>query len=100
MRFSTVAGSKGSFDLARDVRGFVANPSDIAKTTAAPVEGKNSFTENEVTKRLADNGYGNISGVMLDKATDIWHATATKGGTAQMMVQVDYQGNITTKTAK
>ena len=78
----------------------VANPNDVAKTTAAPVSGKNSFTEKEVTKRLADNGYANISGVMLDKATGVWHATATKGGTAQMMVQVDYQGNITTKTAK
>lgn len=72
----------------------VANPSDTAKTTAAPVAGKNSFTEKEVTKRLADNGYSNITKVMLDKNTGVWMATATKGGTTGP-VQVDYQGNIT-----
>lgn len=72
----------------------VSDPKDTAKTTAAPVAGKNSFTEKEVTKRLQDNGYTNVTAVTLDKATGVWQATATKGG-ATGPVQVDYQGNIT-----
>ena len=35
----------------------VANPSDTNRTTAAPVAGRNSFTEDQARKRFMDNGY-------------------------------------------
>ena len=71
----------------------VSNPSNAEKTTAAPVPGKNSFTPGEVTKRLNDHGYSDISNLSKDDQS-IWHATATKSG-QQVNVAVDYQGNIT-----
>jgi hypothetical protein len=74
----------------------VANPSDVNKTTAAPVAGKNSFTEGQVVERLEKNGYTNISQVMKDEQSSIWHAKAMKAGAA-VDVAVDYQGNISAK---
>jgi hypothetical protein len=71
----------------------VANPSDTNKTTAAPVAGKNSFTEEQVKERLADNGYTNVSGLRKDDKS-VWHGKADKSGKA-VTVSVDYQGNIT-----
>ena len=71
----------------------VANPSDINKTTAAPVAGKNSFTEAQVMKRLTDNGYTTVSGLMKDDQS-IWHGKAMKDGKT-VAVAVDYQGNVT-----
>ncbi len=71
----------------------VSNPNDTAKTTAAPVAGKNSFTSGEVTRRLNDHGYAQVSNLSQD-AQSVWHATATKAG-QQVTVAVDYQGNIT-----
>ena len=73
----------------------VSNPNNTAKTSAAPVAGKNSFTEKEAQKRLEDHGYSQVTG--LAKDTDsIWHAKAMKAGQATM-VSLDYQGNITEK---
>ena len=71
----------------------VARPSDTAKTTAAPVAGKNSFTESEVKKRLEDHGYSQVSDLMKDDQS-IWRGKAMKAG-ARVTVSVDYQGNIT-----
>lgn len=71
----------------------VVDPDNTNKTTAAPVEGKNSFTEAQVTKRLNDNGYSNVTGLMKD-AQSVWHANAMQGG-KPVKVAVDYQGNIT-----
>lgn len=74
----------------------VANTSDINKTTAAPVAGKNSFTESQVMKRLEDNGYTTVSGLMKDDQS-VWHGKAMKDGEpVTVAVAVDYQGNVTT----
>jgi putative membrane protein len=73
----------------------VANPNDVNKTTAAPVPGKNSFTEQQVMKRLEENGYSTVSGLTKDEQS-IWHGKATKSG-KPVTVAVDYQGNITAK---
>jgi putative membrane protein len=59
---------------------------------AAPVPGKNSFTEAEAKKRLESFGYTNISALRED-AQSIWRGTAMKSG-QQMPVALDYQGNI------
>jgi len=71
----------------------VANPNDVNKTTAAPVAGKNSFTQDQVTKRLQDNGYSGVNGLMLDDKS-IWRGKAMMSGKS-VNVAVDYQGNIT-----
>lgn len=65
------------------------------KTSAAPVPGKNSFTEAEAKKRLESFGYTNVSALHQD-AQSIWRGTATKGG-QQGPVALDYQGNIVSK---
>jgi hypothetical protein len=71
----------------------LSNPSNASKTAAAPVAGKNSFTEDQVKKRLEDHGYSQISEVIKD-TNSIWHAKASKAGHTTM-VKLDYQGNIT-----
>ena len=93
-----IAGSafaQSTLDAPRttDKPAAVANPNDVNKTSAAPVPGKNSFTQEQVAKRLQDNGYSGVTGLMKDSQS-IWHAKATKAG-QPVDVAVDYQGNIT-----
>jgi putative membrane protein len=66
-----------------------------SKTTAAPVAGKNSFTEAEAKKRLESFGYTDVSALHQD-AQSIWRGTATKNGKSTP-VALDYQGNIVTQ---
>lgn len=61
-------------------------------TTAAPVAGKNSFTESQARERLEKHGYSAVSPLQQD-ANSIWRGTATKDG-HPVKVAVDYQGNI------
>jgi len=61
-------------------------------TTAAPVAGRNSFTETEARARLEKHGYTAISALQKDEES-IWRGTATKDG-KPVRVAVDYQGNI------
>ena len=63
-----------------------------SKTTAAPVAGKNSFTEAEAKKRLESFGYSDVSALHQDDQS-IWRGTATKNGKS-MPVALDYQGNV------
>ena len=71
----------------------IAHPSDTDKSSAAPVAGKNSFTEAEARKRLEENGYSQVSSLTKDDQS-IWRGKAMKAG-AMVNVAVDYQGNIT-----
>ncbi len=75
----------------------ITSPSDTARTTAAPVAGKNSFTEDQARKRFTDNGYTQVTELRKDEESSIWHAKAMKAGKA-VGVTLDYQGNITTGT--
>ena len=59
---------------------------------AAPVPGKNSFTETQARDRLEHHGYTAVSGLQLDN-DQIWRGTATKDG-HPVKVALDYQGNI------
>jgi hypothetical protein len=76
----------------------VANPNDTNRTTAAPVAGRNSFTEDQARKRFMDNGYTQVTELRKDEESSVWHAKAMKSGKA-VGVTLDYQGNITTGTA-
>jgi hypothetical protein len=70
----------------------VSNPKNTAKTAAAPVAGKNSFTKTQARKRLEANGYTNVTGLSKD-ANSVWHGKAMKAG-KETSVTLDYQGNI------
>jgi hypothetical protein len=71
----------------------VATDNGDSNTAAAPVAGKNSFTESQARKRLQKHGYHQVSSLTLDDS-QVWRGTATKGG-KKVDVSVDYQGNIT-----
>jgi len=70
----------------------IAHGSDDSKTAAAPIAGKNSFTEAQAKDRLEKHGYTAVSGLRKDDQS-IWRGTATKDGRS-VSVAVDYQGNI------
>lgn len=63
-----------------------------SRTAAAPVSGRNSFTEGEARNRIEKFGYASVSNLTKD-ANGIWRGTATKNGTTGD-VALDYQGNI------
>ena len=63
-----------------------------SRTAAAPVPGRNSFTEGEARNRIEKFGYTSVTGLKKD-ANGIWRGTATKSGTTGD-VALDYQGNI------
>ncbi len=73
----------------------IATSKGDSNTTAAPVAGKNSFTEGEVRDRLEKHGYTAVNGLMKDDQS-IWRGMATKDGKS-VAVAVDYQGNIVAK---
>lgn len=60
---------------------------------AAPVAGKNSFTEAQAKSRLEEAGYQEVTGLKLDDQ-GVWRATASKDG-KQTGVSLDFQGNVT-----
>ena len=64
-----------------------------AKTAAAPVPGRNSFTRKQARSRLRDHGYDEVKDLKKDDQ-GVWHATAVKAG-QPVGVTLDYQGNIT-----
>ena len=66
-----------------------------SKTSAAPVPGKNSFTEAQAKKRIESFGYKDVSALHEDDQS-VWRGTATKDG-QQTPVALDYQGNIVGK---
>lgn len=71
----------------------VATPD--SKNPTAPVEGANSFTENQAKDRLVEAGYADVKDLKLDDK-GVWRGTATKDGKS-VNVALDYQGNIVTE---
>ena len=68
----------------------VATPD--SKNATAPVEGANSFTEEQAKERISEAGYADVTDLTLD-AKGVWQAKAMKDGKA-VTVALDYQGNI------
>ena len=62
------------------------------KNATAPVEGANSFTEDQAKERIVEAGYADVAGLKLDDK-GVWRATAMKDGKS-VNVALDYQGNI------
>jgi uncharacterized caspase-like protein len=68
----------------------IATPDD--KNATAPVEGANSFTEEQAKERIVEAGYADVTGLTLDDK-GVWRGTAMKDGKS-VNVALDYQGNI------
>lgn len=60
---------------------------------AAPVKGKNSFTESQAKDRIEKKGFTNITNLKLGE-DGVWRASAQRNG-VPISVALDYQGNIT-----
>ena len=58
----------------------------------APLEGANSFTENQARDRALAAGFGNISPLKKDDK-GIWRGTGTRGS-QNVSIAVDYKGNV------
>ncbi|MDT6942368.1 PepSY domain-containing protein [Brucella pseudogrignonensis] len=71
----------------------IATPDNNNPT--APVAGKNSFTEEQAKERFEEAGYSHVTELKLTDA-GIWEAAAMKGA-EKISVQLDYQGNVSTK---
>lgn len=71
----------------------VATPD--SQNPTAPVEGANSFTEEQAKERIEAVGYAGVGGLKLDDK-GVWQASATKDGKT-VMVSLDYQGNVVAK---
>ncbi|QND69830.1 hypothetical protein [Tardiphaga robiniae] len=62
------------------------------KNSAAPVAGRNSFTEGQAKSAIEKAGYSDISELKKDD-DGVWRGKASKGGTAGA-ISVDFQGNV------
>ena len=71
----------------------VARP--YTKNATAPVEGANSFTEDQAKERITEAGYADVTGLTLDDK-GVWQGKAMRDGKA-VAVALDYQGNIVAK---
>ncbi len=71
----------------------VATPE--TKNPTAPVEGANSFTEEQAKTRIEEAGYSDVKDLKKDDK-GIWMAVGMKDGKS-VMISMDYQGNVVAK---
>jgi hypothetical protein len=88
---SAASGQAFAQTTATDTKTPAVATSDT-NNAAAPVEGKNSFTEEQAKGRIADAGFTDISALQQDNI-GVWRGMATKGGKS-IAVGLDYQGNV------
>ena len=90
----TAPGSTAG-STASGVNAASGNNNQAVATTNAnapqPAHGANSFTIGEARRRIAGQGFQNVSGLRKDNG--VWRGTATKDG-QQVSVWLDYKGNI------
>lgn len=89
--FSSVAAHAQSGTDTNTTETPAVSTSD-ANNANAPVEGQNSFTEDQARERMQDAGYTDIKDLKLDDK-GFWNATAMKGQSSVHVV-LDYQGNV------
>lgn len=71
----------------------VATPD--TKNATAPVEGANSFTQDQAKSRIETAGFSDVKNLMKDDKS-IWMAAGMKDG-KPVNVALDYRGNIVAK---
>ena len=84
---------QGSQPNANPTPSVASKASQDSKTVAAPLSGKNSFTTEQVRRRLERHGFSSVHDLQLDHR-GVWNGNALHGG-AEVQVSIDYQGNIT-----
>ena len=62
--------------------------------SAAPVAGRNSFTEGQAKSKIEGAGYTNVTELTKDD-NGVWRGKASKGGSSTP-VSVDFEGNVNT----
>jgi len=92
-----VANKSITGDGTIDQATFLENCKADVFTTAvvdkgAPLEGANSFTENQAKDRVVAAGFSNVSALTKDEK-GIWRGTAVKDGKT-VNIAVDYKGNV------
>jgi len=70
----------------------INSPDSSNRQVAAPVAGRNSFTEGEAKSRIEKMGFANVSELKKDD-NGIWRGRAIKDGKT-VDVSLDYQGNV------
>ncbi|TNM60280.1 PepSY domain-containing protein [Aliirhizobium smilacinae] len=71
----------------------VATPD--SKNATAPVEGANSFTQDQAKFRIEKAGFSDVKNLMKDDR-GVWMAAGMKDGKA-VNIALDYQGNVVAK---
>lgn len=71
----------------------VATPE--SKNATAPVEGANSFTQDQAKSRIEEAGFSDVKNLMKDDK-GIWMAAGMKDGKT-VNIALDYQGNVVAK---
>lgn len=89
------AASAQANDASASVSTMPAVATSSTVNPAAPVAGRNSFTERQARDRIATQGYTDVSPLKKD-ADGIWRGTALLSG-KKVGVSLDYQGNVTAK---
>jgi putative membrane protein len=87
--------------LAVPAAAYAADPAtDMphSSSTAAPLEGANSFTEAQARKRIADAGFTDIGALTKDDH-GVWRTSAAKDG-APVSVSLDFKGNVVASAGK
>ena len=64
----------------------------VSRTSAAPVAGRNSYTEGQAARKIAAAGFSDVKALKKD-SHGIWRGQATKDGNP-VGVALDYQGNV------
>jgi hypothetical protein len=95
LTFTATAAISQTTPNASTAPSAVSTTKKDSDTRAAPVTGKNSFTQDQAHDRLAQRGYTDISALKQDDRS-IWRGTATKDGKTGN-VAVDYRGNVVTQ---
>ena len=77
---------------------FAETPAKTGVQELAPLDGANSFTENQARKRVVEAGFTKV-GAMQKDDKGVWRTMAMKDG-ASVAVAVDFKGNVTTTPGK
>jgi curli biogenesis system outer membrane secretion channel CsgG len=92
--FSTAAIAQTAPPAAKGPQNNAINTSNTPQPDQ-PVAGRNSFTEGEAKSRIEAKGFTNISDLQKDDS-GVWRGHATQNG-RQVVVSLDYQGNVVAK---
>ena len=90
--FALAAGAASAREPAAPGPGNEAISTDRDVPAAGPVQGANSFTEEQARSRIEANGFTNVSRLTKD-GDGIWRGTAMHQGQS-VAVSLDFKGDV------